>query len=66
MDQKFTDNPSSLKVIELMEEIEFLQQQIQSLQKEIKTIQHHCRHIFWETSYMRKCQKCGYTESTYY
>ncbi|MCH6267433.1 hypothetical protein [Neobacillus citreus] len=66
MDQEFTDETNSIKVMKLHEDIDILKQKIHSLEKEIENIQKHCRHIFSETYGMRKCRKCGFAESTYY
>ncbi|WP_026572964.1 hypothetical protein [Bacillus sp. UNC438CL73TsuS30] len=64
MAQKSIDN--SNEVSSLIEEVAALEQQIQHLTKRIQTIQLHCKHVFLETAFMRKCRKCGFTESTYY
>jgi prefoldin subunit 5 len=54
------------EIKKLKEEIDCLQQRIQYLQGKINRIQLQCKHIFLETTGMRTCQKCGFTESTYY
>lgn len=66
MGQNYTDNTSSYEVKRLIEEIDDLYQKIHFLKGRIESIQCRCRHIFWETPGMRKCQKCGFAESTYY
>lgn len=66
MDPKSIDNSGSLEIMKLKEEVALLQKRVQFLQRKINDIQHRCKHIFWESSSIRKCQKCGYTESTYY
>jgi hypothetical protein len=66
MDQRFIDNSNYNEIKKLKEEVEILHQKIHHLQGKIYNIQHHCKHIFLESSGMRKCQKCGFGESTYY
>ncbi|GHH98987.1 hypothetical protein AM1BK_25300 [Neobacillus kokaensis] len=66
MVQKYIANNNAHDIKKLTAEIVFLQEQIHQLKNRIDSIQQHCKHIFLETSVMRKCQKCGYTESTYY
>ncbi|MFD0824240.1 hypothetical protein ACT8ZR_01005 [Neobacillus sp. M.A.Huq-85] len=64
MAQKSIDNSNEVK--SLIEEVAALEQQIQHLTKRIQMIQLHCNHVFLETAFMRKCQKCGFSESKYY
>ncbi|MDR7000263.1 hypothetical protein [Neobacillus niacini] len=64
MGQESIDNSNEIR--RLMEEVGSLEEQIQHLNKKIQTIQLQCKHVFLETSVMRKCRKCGFTESTYY
>lgn len=66
MDLEYTDNNHSIEVKTLMVEIAMLQEKIHQLNGKISSIQGRCKHIFFETSGMRKCQKCYFTESTYY
>ncbi|MDQ6598416.1 hypothetical protein E2K98_15070 [Bacillus salipaludis] len=64
MAQKSIDNSNEIR--NLMENVVALEEQIQHLTKRIQTIQLHCKHVFLETAFMRKCRKCSFTESTYY
>lgn len=66
MDQEYIDNNSSHDIRRLMEELNMMQNKVNLLTRKIHHIQTHCMHIFLEIPGMRKCQKCGYAESTYY
>ena len=66
MGPEFIDNTSTYEIKRLIEEIEHLNQKLDFLKEKIQSIQCHCKHIFLETPGMRKCQKCGFAESTYY
>ncbi|MCL6587589.1 MAG: hypothetical protein K6T72_13960 [Anoxybacillus sp.] len=62
MAQPFTNET----VASLKEEIAQLKGRIAQLEQQIADIQEKCQHAFYETPIMRKCVKCGYTESMYY
>ncbi|ANB60430.1 coiled-coil domain-containing protein [Anoxybacteroides amylolyticum] len=62
MAQPFTNET----VAALKEEISHLKARIAQLEQQLADIQAKCQHIFSETPIMRKCVKCGYTESMYY
>lgn len=66
MAPKFINNSDFEEIKKLKDEIDFLQQRVKQLQGEITSIQFHCQHVFLESTGIRKCQKCGLTESTYY
>ncbi|OIK15781.1 hypothetical protein BIV60_08205 [Bacillus sp. MUM 116] len=57
---------NSTEIRRLLEELSALQQKIFHLNEKIQSIQLQCKHVFLETPVMRKCQKCGFAESTYY
>lgn len=66
MDLEFIADENGQDIRLLTSEIAMLQEKIQQLKGRIETIQQNCRHIFLETPVMRTCQKCGFSESTYY
>ncbi len=66
MDQKFIDNSSLKEIQKIKREIEIMQNSIRDMQEKVHTMQENCNHIFMETSIMRVCQKCGFSESMYY
>ncbi|MBA2872598.1 cell division protein FtsB [Anoxybacillus calidus] len=67
MGQPFTDNSHLIEdVAALRKEIVQLKERILQLEQQISDIQRKCRHVFFETPFMRKCVKCHYVESLYY
>ncbi|WP_028400729.1 hypothetical protein [Ectobacillus panaciterrae] len=66
MDQKSIDESNYNEIKKIKREIEIMQHKIHQLQEEIQYIQRICDHTFMETSVMRICQRCGFSESTYY
>ncbi len=66
MDPKFIDNHNLKEIQKLKREIESLENEIREMEDKIQSIYCSCNHIFQETTVMRVCQKCGYSESTYY
>lgn len=62
MAQPFTNET----VAALKAEISRLKGRIAQLEQQLAGIQEKCQHTFFETPIMRKCVKCGYTESVYY
>ncbi|MDQ0200128.1 putative RNase H-like nuclease (RuvC/YqgF family) [Neobacillus ginsengisoli] len=66
MDQTYIDNSHYSEIKILKEEVELLQERVCHLRQKIDHLQRHCKHLFLETAGMRECQKCGFSESTYY
>ncbi|MGG1661489.1 hypothetical protein [Brevibacillus sp. NRS-1366] len=54
------------ETIRLREEIMRLQAELDKHQKALTELQQKCEHEFHETSLVRTCSKCSWTESLYY
>lgn len=66
MDRPFINNPRTRQAKRLINEMTVLRNELTQLEQKLEHIQQQCNHQFFETTAMRKCKICHYTESLHY
>ncbi|GEN30057.1 hypothetical protein HNQ35_000241 [Cerasibacillus quisquiliarum] len=66
MDRLFINNTRKKQAKQLINEMTILRHELIQLEQKLEHIQRQCHHQFLETTTMRKCKICHYTESLHY
>ncbi|HEY4600278.1 MAG TPA: hypothetical protein VIG73_03125 [Cerasibacillus sp.] len=66
MDRPFISNPRTRQAKRLINEMTVLRDKLKLLEQELEHIQQQCNHHFFETTVIRKCKICHFTESLHY
>jgi hypothetical protein len=61
-----TNNSLNKRVLEIKLELNTIEIKTKQLQYELETLQKSCSHNFIESSFVKTCSKCQYSESVYY